>query len=164
VVVEWKNRMTGAVLCSGLPEQFGDFFDYVRLLGYHEQPDYNRWRSTFHNLSYAFGYPSDGAFDLATAGVSIVYAPLTLWCGPIAPRPSHDLTDDDDDDEQINSDDDDFMPTMDWPAPQGINKQCLLDEEEETLKEKVAIITEPPVVLAGFPNDLYYVADEKMVF
>jgi hypothetical protein len=84
------------------------------------------------------------------------------WSGPTSRLPSNNLADNDD--EETDSDDDDFLPTRDWPAPKGINKQCLLGNEQEILKGKVAVITMPPVMVAGLPSDLHYPDNEKMVF
>jgi hypothetical protein len=162
---EWKSSITSAVLCNGLPVQFCNFFDYVRHLEYHDEPNYGHWKTTFRDLSHAFGYPSSGAFNSATAGIhcsNIKSGGLAPWSGPVSDRLSNNHTDSDDD-EETDSDDDDFLPTRDWPAPQGIEEQCLLGNEEEILKGKVAVITVTPVMAAGLPSDLHYPDNEKMI-
>jgi hypothetical protein len=117
--VEEQDHRCCAVQCA---TRFRNFFDYMRRLGYHDEPNYGHWKTTFRNLSQSFGYPSSGAFSLASAGIqgsSITYGGLVPWSGPTSRLPSNNLADNDDD--ETDSDDDDFLPTRDWPAPQGIN-------------------------------------------
>jgi hypothetical protein len=81
----------------------------------------------------------------------------------------NDCTDNGSDDEEedkdkTDSDDDDFLPTMDWYAPQGVEKQCLLGDEEELLRVRVTTITTPPVMLRDSRMTCTILLEEKMIF
>jgi hypothetical protein len=153
-----KSTMRGEVLAAVLPKAFGDFFDYARGLEYHEQPDYEYWKTTFLALSKESRYSLDStlSLDTTTGGNDQI-----RWHGPRISESSNDTTDDEE--EEDFEDDDFFLPKLDWPSPQGVNERDLLGDEQLILeKSHVIILTAPPTVFKGI-SDLYYPEAEKMI-
>jgi hypothetical protein len=50
-------------LCSGLPNKFQIFLNYMHGLPFDAEPDYKYMRSLFQNLFVARGYYNDSSFD-----------------------------------------------------------------------------------------------------
>jgi len=66
-----KNQTTPIKdLCEGFPEEFGIYLNYVRKLGFEENPDYDFLRELFTKVLKNIGETEDGIFDwmLRTTG------------------------------------------------------------------------------------------------
>lgn len=50
-----KDDYTPEMLCTGLPEEFVNYMNYVRRLEFEETPDYTYIRSLFINLLIRLG-------------------------------------------------------------------------------------------------------------
>ncbi|EPQ54197.1 kinase-like protein [Gloeophyllum trabeum ATCC 11539] len=50
-------------LCEGFPEQFAIYMNYVRKLGFEEQPDYDFLRGLFQKVLKTLGEQDDGVYD-----------------------------------------------------------------------------------------------------
>ncbi|KZT29809.1 kinase-like protein [Neolentinus lepideus HHB14362 ss-1] len=50
-------------LCEGFPEQFAIYMNYVRKLGFEEQPDYDFLRGLFQKVLKTLGEQDDGIYD-----------------------------------------------------------------------------------------------------
>lgn len=50
-------------LCEGFPEEFAIYMNYVRKLGFEEQPDYDFLRELFTKVLKTIGETEDGVFD-----------------------------------------------------------------------------------------------------
>ncbi len=62
-----KQKLSAAMLCDGLPDQFRTYFEYVKKLDFAEDPDYEYLKELFHALFEKKGYSYDEArFDWAT--------------------------------------------------------------------------------------------------
>jgi serine/threonine protein kinase len=149
---EMKATMTGSVLFSGLPEEFAEFYDYVRGLEYDEDPDYDRWQGIFNDLLDPYVL-ADESFEFASAW-DFEDMDDDLIDGPDDwPEFSkcNSVPDDDDDDEDCGSyrRHTGFMPYKSWPNPAGVKEADLFGDEDELLKGRVDIIPAPPSVLEG---------------
>ncbi|KAG6327516.1 hypothetical protein ID866_11573, partial [Astraeus odoratus] len=60
---EKKQATPIAELCEGFPEEFGIYMNYVRKLGFEEEPDYDFLRELFTRVLKNIGEPDDGIFD-----------------------------------------------------------------------------------------------------
>ncbi|KAM6504402.1 kinase-like protein [Amanita muscaria] len=50
-------------LCEGFPEEFAIYMNYVRKLGFEENPDYDFLRELFTKVMKTIGEPEDGVYD-----------------------------------------------------------------------------------------------------
>lgn len=50
-------------LCSGFPDEFNIYLNYVRKLGFEETPDYDFLRELFTKVLKNAGEPEDGMYD-----------------------------------------------------------------------------------------------------
>lgn len=60
---EKKQSTPISELCEGFPEEFAIYMNYVRKLGFEEQPDYDFLRELFSKVLRASGEVDDGIFD-----------------------------------------------------------------------------------------------------
>jgi len=60
-------------LCHGLPDAFTSYFNYVRTLGFDEQPDYSNLRKLFHDLFVRKGFEYDHVFDWTVKKFNMIY-------------------------------------------------------------------------------------------
>ena len=58
-------------LCQGLPSCFLDFMQYVRRLGFEENPDYAYLKGLFEGLFKDMQYEDDGVFEWTLAKMRI---------------------------------------------------------------------------------------------
>ncbi|KAG0180747.1 casein kinase I [Apophysomyces sp. BC1034] len=60
-----EKKQTTAIkeLCSGFPEEFGIYLQYVRKLGFEETPDYDFLRELFTKVIQTSGEVEDGGYD-----------------------------------------------------------------------------------------------------
>ena len=49
-ILEKKKETTSEALCKGFPNEFKEYVEYTRNLGYEEEPNYDRLRCLFLNL------------------------------------------------------------------------------------------------------------------
>ena len=49
-ILEKKKEISSQELCKGFPEEFEEFVEYVKNLGYEEQPDYEKYKNKFVKL------------------------------------------------------------------------------------------------------------------
>ncbi|RCH88955.1 casein kinase I [Rhizopus stolonifer] len=50
-------------LCSGFPDEFGQYLQYARKLGFEENPDYDYMRNLFDKVLESIGEKDDGVYD-----------------------------------------------------------------------------------------------------
>ncbi len=62
-ISEKKQMISSEMLCEGLPNEFVDYFYYVRNLQFDQKPDYNWMRRSFRDLFYRLGYAPDYGYD-----------------------------------------------------------------------------------------------------
>jgi len=143
---------------EGYLRSSGIFFDYVRQLGHDAQPDYASWKEVFCNLGSC-----NGITDLVFGAYHPVddHVGPSPWCPPETPEVFYPSADDDTD--GLDSDDEDFSPTMDWHPPKGVKEEDLLGDEEKMLKNKVAVMAVPPVMLPRCHSHLASGSVEIMV-
>jgi hypothetical protein len=79
---EKKRSWTGARLCAGLPEAFGEFVDYVRALDHEQQPDYEHWQRIFRTLSHRLRIPPDAVLSPVSNGNHIPSQPFVKPTSP----------------------------------------------------------------------------------
>ncbi|PVF95694.1 kinase-like protein, partial [Serendipita vermifera] len=60
---EKKQSTPISELCEGFPEEFAIYLNYVRKLGFEEQPDYDFLRDLFAKVLVTIGETDDGMFD-----------------------------------------------------------------------------------------------------
>lgn len=60
---ETKQSTSIATLCEGFPEEFGIYLNYVRKLGFQEEPDYDFLRELFTKVLKSMGETEDGVYD-----------------------------------------------------------------------------------------------------
>src|SRR5271156_4608024 len=60
---EKKQSTAIQELCEGFPEEFAIYLNYVRKLGFEEQPDYDFLRDLFQKVLTTLGETDDGVFD-----------------------------------------------------------------------------------------------------
>lgn len=60
---EKKQTTNIQELCEGFPEEFAIYLNYVRKLGFEEQPDYDFLRDLFSKVLTTIGESDDGMFD-----------------------------------------------------------------------------------------------------
>lgn len=60
---EKKQSTSIQELCEGFPEEFAIYLNYVRKLGFEEQPDYDFLRDLFAKVLANLGETDDGVFD-----------------------------------------------------------------------------------------------------
>jgi serine/threonine protein kinase len=62
-ILDMKKKSTAASLCEGLPAEFQQFLDYVRMLRKDERPDYKLLRQRFRQLATINKFDYDDQFD-----------------------------------------------------------------------------------------------------
>ncbi|KAI0317508.1 kinase-like domain-containing protein [Amylostereum chailletii] len=70
-----KRDTTPEELCRGLPDEFCELLQYCRSLKYHQQPDYEDWKTRFRELGEDLGYGDVEEFIWPPPPVSKVRAP-----------------------------------------------------------------------------------------
>lgn len=72
-ILAMKQSMTSGQLCDGLPQEFVLYFDYVRSLRLHDQPNYSHLRQTFSNLFRREGFEHDHVFNWTEKLYTMIY-------------------------------------------------------------------------------------------
>ena len=62
-IYEKKNSTTVEELCRGFPQEFSDYINYCKALGFEEEPDYNYVRKMFKDLFDRLQYECDYVYD-----------------------------------------------------------------------------------------------------
>jgi hypothetical protein len=70
-------------LCYSLPDTFTSYFNYVRTLGFDEQPDYSYLRKLFRNLFVRKGFEYDHVFDWTVKKFNMIYSNIDQ---PVVPK------------------------------------------------------------------------------
>ncbi|ORX89468.1 binary complex of casein kinase-1 with Cki7 [Basidiobolus meristosporus CBS 931.73] len=60
---EKKQTTSIKELCGGFPEEFAQYMNYVRTLGFEDKPDYKRLRGLFEQVLEKMGQRNDGMYD-----------------------------------------------------------------------------------------------------
>ena len=91
-ITQMKIQTSADILCSGLPREFRQFFEYVRRLRYDEQPKYHWIRQLFTQLFIRHNYVNDGVFDWDEEAAIhrplpslYLHHPPVLVCCPLLP-------------------------------------------------------------------------------
>ena len=63
MVKEVKSTTQLDQLCEGIPEEFNEYLNYVKGLGFKEQPNYKYLTKLFRNLFVISGYDFDYHYD-----------------------------------------------------------------------------------------------------
>lgn len=63
LIKDKKMSLSAEALCKGLPEEFSQYIDHTRSLGFEERPKYAQLRRRFRRLFAARGYKHDNVFD-----------------------------------------------------------------------------------------------------
>ena len=50
-ICQWKQALSGQLMCAGWPKVFGAFVDYCRGLDFTETPDYSHWQHAFKAIT-----------------------------------------------------------------------------------------------------------------
>jgi casein kinase 1 len=65
---EKKQQTTSADLCAGFPAEFAEGLQYIRSLGFKDQPDYNRLQGLLSQVLTNASEVDDGEFDWVKVG------------------------------------------------------------------------------------------------
>ncbi|KIM24407.1 hypothetical protein M408DRAFT_75982 [Serendipita vermifera MAFF 305830] len=86
---EKKQSTAIQELCEGFPEEFAIYLNYVRKLGFEEQPDYDFLRDLFQKVLGNLGETDDGVFDwnLLNNGAGPFATPTTNSVDRHMPQP-----------------------------------------------------------------------------
>ena len=63
LILEKKKTISVEDLCEGLPREFAAYFNYIRAVGFDDEPRYSYLRKTFRDLFVREGFDYDHVFD-----------------------------------------------------------------------------------------------------
>jgi casein kinase 1 len=62
-IYEKKKNTTAEELCQGFPNEFVEYINYTRNLGFEQEPDYEYMKELFRKVMNAYNCENDGNFD-----------------------------------------------------------------------------------------------------
>ena len=80
LIFEKKLGVSLKELCNDLPSGFYEYLNYVRLLGFGEEPDYEYLRDIFKRIMIKEGYENDGVYDWMNSSQSFQPQFLPRYC------------------------------------------------------------------------------------
>lgn len=63
IIMDKKLEYKPEMLCHGLPDEFRQFFEYIRGVQFTEKPDYNFLKGLFSKVMVRMDYVNDSVFD-----------------------------------------------------------------------------------------------------
>ena len=72
-ILERKITTSVPQLCSGLPDEFSFYIDYVKKLKFEEQPDYHKLRQMLRDAFVRHNYVFDYGFDWILIKQEVAY-------------------------------------------------------------------------------------------
>ncbi|KAH9987845.1 casein kinase 1, delta [Xylariaceae sp. FL0662B] len=89
LVKEQKINLSGKELCRGiLPDEFADFIDYTRSLGFGKKPDYRYLRNLFRRRFKSEGFNNDNVFDWTRERFNELHEQASQWTKLTAASPA----------------------------------------------------------------------------
>ena len=82
-IKEKKMNTSIEDLCHGLPDAFASYFNYVRALGFNDQPNYSYLRKLFRDLFVHEGFEYDHVFDWTVKKFNMTYGNIDQ---PVVPQ------------------------------------------------------------------------------
>ncbi|KIM74256.1 hypothetical protein PILCRDRAFT_80244 [Piloderma croceum F 1598] len=158
-----KTAITGAVLFSGLPREFGELFDHARELRYDQQPNYQLLKGIFRSRACAIGVQLDEPFNNHSTGMESIGDELVAPSWPLVEQFTgfNDAGEEEEDDDcGVGPDWDGYISVTSWLLQDGVPEQDLFGEETKMLEEKVDPIAKPPDMPK---NDWMFAVEEVII-
>ena len=138
-ICQWKQALSGQLMCAGWPKVFGAFVDYCRGLDFTETPDYAHWQNAFKTV--APGRLDNSDYDVADDTVRVGWQMVRFTMNeeseldlsaetPWTP---------------IKGSRDDYMPasTFEWETARTLKADDVLGDEQ-AIVERIARLEDVP--------------------